>query len=156
MANNYTVTFDANGGGTPSQATKEVTFDSAYGALATVSRTGYDFVTWSTTASGAGTNIDANSIVSIGNNHSLYARWSAKEYVAYLNPESNTADFIRPTYDAAMPSTGVNSVNPDTGELINPPQTVTLTAPSQSGYTFNGYYVGSTQYYTNTMASART
>lgn len=55
-----------------------------------------------------------------------------------------------------MPSTGINTVNPDTGELINPPQTVTLTAPSQSGYTFNGYYVGSTQYYTNTMASART
>lgn len=57
-----------------------------------------------------------------------------------------------------MPSQGVNSV--EDGALVNPPVTVTLSAPTQSGYTFGGYYSGQngtgTQYYTNTMSSART
>ena len=42
-ANTYTVTFDANGGGTAVPASKVVTYGAAYGTLATTSRTGYTF-----------------------------------------------------------------------------------------------------------------
>jgi hypothetical protein len=53
-----------------------------------------------------------------------------------------------------MPSTGLDYFEND--EPIFPPAIKTLTVPSRAGYNFNGYYVGSTQYYTNTMSSART
>ncbi|MDR3364978.1 MAG: InlB B-repeat-containing protein [Clostridiales Family XIII bacterium] len=43
-----TVTFDGNGGGTPSPASKTVQYGSAYGGLAAASRTGYDFAGWYT------------------------------------------------------------------------------------------------------------
>ncbi len=51
-ANNYTVTFNTNGGGTPSPTSKTVTFAGTYGVLATISRTGYTFNGWYTAASG--------------------------------------------------------------------------------------------------------
>ncbi|MBR3133250.1 MAG: InlB B-repeat-containing protein, partial [Clostridia bacterium] len=44
-ANDYTVTFDANGG-TVSQASKSVTYDSSYGSLPTPTRVGYTFQGW--------------------------------------------------------------------------------------------------------------
>ena len=50
-ANTYTVTFDANGGSAPTPTSKQVTFGSAYGTLATTSRTGYTFNGWFTAAS---------------------------------------------------------------------------------------------------------
>ncbi len=74
-ANTYTVTFDANGGGTPTPATKVVTFGSAYGTLATTSRTGYTFVGWFTAASG-GTQVTVATVVSNASNHTLYAQWT--------------------------------------------------------------------------------
>ncbi len=74
-ANNYTVTFDANGGSTPVPTNKQVTFDSAYGTLATTSLTGYTFVGWFTAASG-GTQVTAATIVSTASDHTLYAQWT--------------------------------------------------------------------------------
>ena len=50
-ANTYTVTFDANGGTTPT-ASKSVTYNSTYGTLPTPTRTGYTFNGWYTAASG--------------------------------------------------------------------------------------------------------
>ncbi|GEM_PF-3713501 len=44
-ANNYTVSFNANGG-TVSPTSKSVTFDQAYGTLPTPTKTGYTFVGW--------------------------------------------------------------------------------------------------------------
>lgn len=44
-ANNYTVTFNGNGG-TPSTKNKVVTYNGTYGTLPTATRTGYDFVGW--------------------------------------------------------------------------------------------------------------
>ena len=64
-ANTYTVTFDANGGETPVPASKVVTYDAAYGTLATTSRTGYTFAGWFTAASG-GTQVTAATVVSDG------------------------------------------------------------------------------------------
>ena len=75
-ANSYTVTFDANGGTTPTPASKSVTFGSAYGTLATTTRTGYTLVGWFTAASG-GTQVTTASIVSTASNHTLFAQWTA-------------------------------------------------------------------------------
>ena len=77
--NPYSVTYDANGGGTPSQAGKTVTYGSAYGDLATVSRTGYTFAGWYTQKEG-GTKVTSSTTVGTAENHTLYARWTANQY----------------------------------------------------------------------------
>jgi uncharacterized repeat protein (TIGR02543 family) len=75
-ANSYTITFDSQGGTTPDPASKEVTFDSAYGALATTTRTGYMFSGWWTGEGGTGTEVSAESIVATLGDHKLYAKWA--------------------------------------------------------------------------------
>ena len=77
--NPYSVTYDANGGGTPSQAGKTVTYGSAYGDLATVSRTGYTFAGWYTQKEG-GTKVTSSTTVETAENHTLYAHWTANQY----------------------------------------------------------------------------
>lgn len=46
MANNYVVTFNANGGSTPSMGTKTVTYLETYGDLPTATKIGYTFAGW--------------------------------------------------------------------------------------------------------------
>ncbi|MFV0528240.1 MAG: InlB B-repeat-containing protein, partial [Lachnospiraceae bacterium] len=60
-ANKYDVSFSGEGG-TPSAATKEVTFAAAYGTLPTATRTGYTFKGWFTSATG-GTEVTAATVV---------------------------------------------------------------------------------------------
>ena len=72
-ANKYVVTFDANGGSV-SQATKEVTYDSTYGDLPTPTREGYGFKGWFTSTT-AGTQITSSNKVTIIVNQTLYAQW---------------------------------------------------------------------------------
>ncbi|NLB80923.1 MAG: InlB B-repeat-containing protein, partial [Clostridiaceae bacterium] len=74
-ANTYTVTFNSNGGGTPSPRTKTVTFGSTYGTLATVSRSDHDFDGWFTAQTG-GTKKESTDIVTTSGNHTLYAQWT--------------------------------------------------------------------------------
>jgi uncharacterized repeat protein (TIGR02543 family) len=74
MANTYTVTFDTQGGETPVPASKGVTYDAAYGELATTTRTCYTFTGWYTAPSGGVLVLDTT-IVSTANNHTLYAQW---------------------------------------------------------------------------------
>ena len=69
------VTFDAGGGSTPNPESKLVTFDSAYSALATTNRSGYNFIGWYT--EGGTTQVTPETIVAIADNHTLYARWQA-------------------------------------------------------------------------------
>ena len=78
-ANKYTVTFDENGGDTPSKASQSVTYDSTYGTLATVTRTGYTFDGWYTAASG-GAKVTSTTKVSTAGNHTLYAHWTVNKY----------------------------------------------------------------------------
>ena len=69
-ANQYTVTFDSNGGDSPSFESKLVTYDVAYGELPTVSRTGHTFLGWFTQREG-GNRITAESIVKTASDHTL-------------------------------------------------------------------------------------
>ncbi|MEI6580067.1 MAG: InlB B-repeat-containing protein, partial [Eubacteriales bacterium] len=76
--NQYSITFYANGG-TPSQASKSVTYLSTYDTLATASLTGYTFAGWWTAALG-GTEITSSTTVTIISAQTLYAHWTLNSY----------------------------------------------------------------------------
>jgi len=118
-ANLYTVTFNANGGSTPVPTSKQVTYDSAYGTLATTSLTGYTFVGWFTAASG-GTQVTAATIVSTASNHTLYAQWTTLP--------SHTV-----TFNA---NGGTGTMAPQVASL---PTALTLNTFVRTGYSFTGW-----------------
>ena len=72
----YIVTFDGNAPRVtgPNPGSKTVTPGSAYGTLATVSRSGYSFLGWYTAPRG-GTRVTARTIVTNAFDHTLYAHW---------------------------------------------------------------------------------
>lgn len=72
-ANTYSVTFNANGGTTPTKS-KSVTYDSIYGALPTPTRTAYKFLGWYTEAEG-GALVTASMKVGATADLTLYAHW---------------------------------------------------------------------------------
>jgi len=136
----YTIIFDANGGSTPSPASKSVTYGSTYGSLATSNKTGYSLAGWYTAASG-GTEITSTSTVSITSTQTLYAQWTPNQYPITLNNQYATSagsTSVTATYDAAMPA---------------------ITKPTKTGHTFKGYYTAQdgrgTQYYTEAGVSVR-
>jgi len=100
-AKTYTVSFNKNGGNNPSFFSKEVTYDSTYGTLPTITRSGdYDFKGWYTSSSG-GTKITSNTTVKITSNDTLYAQWedtSTTEYgllvQAFPDPYPSDTIFI--------------------------------------------------------------
>lgn len=73
VANQYTVTFDANGG-TVDTKPMTVTYGSTYGTLPTAIRPGYTFFGWYT-ATTDGTLVESTTRVSRAASHTLYARW---------------------------------------------------------------------------------
>ncbi len=122
-ANIYTVTFNPNGGETLDPASKQVSYDSSYGALATVARTGYTFNGWFTAASG-GSLVTTSTPVTATANHTLYAQWTINSYTVSYNGSDNT--------DGSPPSNqtkiyGINLTLSDQGSLV------------KSGYTFTGW-----------------
>lgn len=96
----YTVSFDANGGDLPSPTSKSVTYGTPYGALATVSRTGFTFMGWFTSAVG-GSEITAGTAVAITANQTLYAHWNEKP-VANAGPDETI--FMTGTDEAWTPA----------------------------------------------------
>ena len=82
-ANTYTVTFNLNGGNNVNPATKQATYDSAYGPLPTANRVGYTFSGWYTDPTG-GTKITSDTIVKITANQTLYAHWTANTDTRYV------------------------------------------------------------------------
>lgn len=108
IANDYTVTFNANGGSC-STANKTVTYDSTYGTLPTPTRTGYTFVGWFTATTG-GTQITTSTKVSTASNHTLYARWQAWEYTIQFDGNSpdealevvSVPDSVSKTYNVSI------------------------------------------------------
>ena len=120
-ANTYTVTFDGNGGGTPSPVSKAVTFDSAYGTLATVSRTGYTFNGWHDAPTGGNLVMDTT-MVSTASNHILYAQWTINSYTVTFDSQGGSP---------------VASQSVNYGGLVTEP-----TNPTRTGYTFAGWNNG--------------
>ena len=135
---NYTVTFNANSGTTPSPTTKSVKYGDPYGTLATTSRTGYTFAGWWTATSG-GTQVTAETTVNTANNHTLYARWTANTYTVTFNANGGTTP---------SPTSKSVTYNSTYG---------TLATTSRNGYTFNGWFTatsGGTQVTTGTTVTA--
>lgn len=117
--NNYKVTFDANGGSTPT-ASKTVTYNNTYGTLPTPTKDGYTFSGWYTAKSG-GTKITADTKVTITADQTLYAQWKKIYYEVTFDAnggECSTAlltVFYNGTYDE-------------------------LPVPTRTGYKFAGWY----------------
>ena len=131
-ANTYTVTFNANGGTTPT-ASKSVTYASTYGTLPTPTRTGHSFSGWYTASSG-GSKITSSSTVSITANQTLYAHWTASTYTVTFNPDGGT-------------------VSPTTKSVTYGSTYGDLPTPTKSGYEFLGWYSGNTRITSSTSVT---
>lgn len=120
-ASTYIVTFNANGGDTPSPKSKSVTFNSTYGELATCTRSGhYVFVGWHTAASG-GTEVKSTTKVTRTADHTLYAHWKQEYAVIFdANGGQKPSEVMRNLYDGAVFGT--------------------LPTVVRDGYTFLGWY----------------
>ena len=91
--NNYTVTFDGNGG-TPSKESMVVTYNSTYGDLPTASRTGYTFLGWFTEETGG--EVTSEMTFLVADNQTLYAHWSINSYTVtfdFGNGTNTTSSF---------------------------------------------------------------
>lgn len=135
----YTVTFNANGGSTPSPASKSVRYLGTYGELATCTRDGYELEGWYTAATG-GTKVEPTTVYELTTSSTLYAHWTEKRiFTVTLDPNEGSG--------------GTSSVK---AELENPmPQ---ITVPSREGYLFTGYFTsaeGGDKYYNADGTSAR-
>lgn len=130
-AKTYTVTFDGNGGGTPSPTSKTVTYDSTYGDLATCTRQGWQFNGWYTAADG-GTKIDSGTKVAITANQTLYAHWTQKFKVTFY--ESTLFEESKVLKDEWVLAGG-NATQPE--------------YPTHEGYTPDGW----SETYTNVRAN---
>lgn len=120
----YTLTLDPQGG-TVSPATKEITYGSTYGTLATPTRTGYTFNGWFTAPTG-GSQVTSSTPVTTTVSQTLYAQWTAKQanLLMYRNHSSSdnttvNASGRKVTYGSPLGS---------------------LDDLTRTGYNFNGWY----------------
>jgi uncharacterized repeat protein (TIGR02543 family) len=79
----YTVSFNAQGGTSPSPGTKPVVFASTYGTLATTTRSGFVFGGWWTGIGGTGTEISSGTTVALSADQTLYGYWLVAFEVYY-------------------------------------------------------------------------
>lgn len=112
----YNVTFDANGG-TVSSETKQVVQNTEYGTLPTPTRDGYTFLGWYLN----GQKITGDLLAIPDKEHSLEAKWQINTYTINYNLNGGTSN--------NLPTKGTYN------------EVLTLTTPTRSGYTFNGWTV---------------
>ena len=116
-------------------------------SLSVSAKDGYVFDGWATSANGDvidGSNTSPWTYTANSTN-ARYAKFHYNSYTVTLDPDNgNSTESVSAMYNTAMPSTKLPSG--------------TLTAPTWSNYTFEGYFddhAGSgTKYYTNTVGSA--
>lgn len=141
QASKYVVTFNANGGTTPT-ATKEVTYNSTYGTLPTPSKTGYTFSGWYTAASG-GTKVSDTTKVTITDKQTLYAHWTINNYTVTLNTPSN-GKLTAASTSVAFGGTTTLTVTANSGYAVSG---LTCT----NGWTISGLTTGSPNKTTQTV-----
>lgn len=113
----YVVTYDGNGGSTPSAANVS---PGSSTTLPSSSRSGYTFNGWYTAASGGSFIGNAGSSYTPSSSITLYAQWSVITYTVTYNANGG-------------------SVSPSSN-TVNAGSSVTFPTPSRSGYTFAGWY----------------
>ena len=121
-ANVHTVTFISNGGSGTMDAES---FD--YGQTLTLTanaftRSGYEFTGWNTAADGSGTPYGNEAEVTISEDLTLYAQWTAVVYRLSYNLEGGSLDGSNPA------SYTIES------------EDITLINPTRDGYTFAGWH----------------
>ena len=140
-AGTYNVTANANGGrisstsswtGSGSTAIKNIVYGSQYGILPTVSRTGYTFAGWYTSASG-GTQITSTTRVTSVSSHTIYAKWTANTYRMVANANGGSISST-----SGWTGTGASATKVLTFDSAYGP----LPTPTRTGYTFAGWYTG--------------
>jgi len=130
--NKYTVTLDFTGANIVNVEgwtlvngvyTKVMEYDTEYGSLPELSKTGYTFLGWYTTN---GIKIESDTILTTPDDHKLIAQWSANKYIVTFKYNDNkTSDTTKEiTYNSSY------------GDLP---------APNRIGYTFLGWYSGEEQ-----------
>ena len=119
-SNVYTLTLDADGG-TVSPSSLVVAYGVAIGELPIPGRAGYTFDGWKVGADV----LTATTVWNYMMDSTAVAQWTANTYTLTLNANGGTvsSNSLSVTYDAAIG---------------------TLPTPTQSGYTFTGWQVGST------------
>ena len=148
-ANKYTVTYDANGG-TCSTTSKDVTYNSTYGTLATPTKTGYTFSGWYTAASG-GNQVTASTKVTITSNQTLYAHWTANTYTLTFNANGGT-NTSGGNFALTTPATGYGATESWVTVTYDSSNFSAMSGnnPTRTGYKFLGWYTatsGGTQIY---------
>jgi len=118
---NYTITFNSDGGSTPDPANKVVTFNQEYGALPEPTRSSHVFNGWWTEADGSGTQIFEDTEVTITSNQTLYANWMPQYTVTFNSQGGSTPS----------PSSKVVTYGQDYG---------TLPICTRYGYVFDGWW----------------
>lgn len=113
---NYTLYLNANGG-TCSEASRSVRYQSAYGALPTPSRTGYTFTGW---YKEDGSPVYATTVMDC-NGTTIYAHWTINSYTLYFDANGGSC------------TEGSRVVTYGSGYG-------TLPTPSRSHYDFAGWY----------------
>ncbi|MCR5523074.1 MAG: InlB B-repeat-containing protein, partial [Clostridia bacterium] len=120
-AKTYTLNFDANGGSI-SQASKTVTYDSEIGELPVPVKQGYIFSGW---FNEKGRQFKPESIVKFNADQNLTARWAPSHYVVYFDPAGGSCDRA---YMSVQSGSAYGS----------------LPVPSREGFRFTGWYDGET------------
>ena len=131
------VTFQKNGGvfTADTLSTKDVTAGQLYGFLPTPTRPGYIFAGWWDNAAFGGTEVKADTTVTNGSAHSLWAKWTAEDYTVTFMPEGGEL--------AASNPSGVTlakTVKYDTAYDTNT-EYAGLPVVEREGYTFDGWYL---------------
>lgn len=123
-ANEYTITFDGNGG-TPSIISQTVEYDSIVTTIASATRIGYTFNGWNTAEDGSGQTIAAPFTYTNSENITLFAQWQVTEYYITYNLHGGTQA----------------GSNPIAYTILS--DNITFNNPTKTGYTFVNWQNGS-------------
>lgn len=135
-ANQYTVTFNANGGtvGTPS---KTVTYGSQYGDLPIPTYAGYNFKGWYTDPDN-GTLVSSANIYSVAGNQTLYAHWT--ENVTYWS-NGNPNGSVSILYHIDNPNVTNDIVTQYPLYRYDPTITDDFNTEINESFVYTGYYI---------------
>ena len=114
-------------GGTVSLTSKTVTYGDSYGSLPTPTRPGYTFDGWFTAKTGGEKITSASKVTTFGV-HTLYARWTPRQYTV--------------TFDSNGGTVSTTSKTVTYGETYASPRV--LPEPTYPGHTFDGWYTTKT------------
>ena len=100
-ANNYTVSFDTNGGTNIAKLSKVVTYNNTYGELPDASRIGHYFLGWYTNVS-EGSKIGPDITFVTPGNQTLYAHWLIRNYTVSFIFENGTVVDVTLEYNETI------------------------------------------------------